>query len=386
MKYSHFLENYRIFTKGNETPELIHLWCGLTALAGAIEKRMWIDQKFFKLYFNLYVLLLAPAGVAAKSTSMGVALRMLREAGMNLMEGSILKEKIIEDLESIERSYAAPTGNFNHSSVTFVSNELNVLLSSGADMIKFLVDIFDRDDSYVYKTKKSGSYEIKYPYFNLISAAVPQWFSEYMSSDMGATGLLARFIIVYEEHKRGKVPMPVITPEQEEARVRCMDTIYALGQMYGEMLMSKEARDFFCEWYMKQDSNVSDDYRLNSYFERRNKIHILKIAALMALGDLRTSIELIDFERAIHLLEKTEVKIRLAYIMTGGNKLTPYIHQVLNLLDTNNGQVKMATIVQMLYHELDIEEIKKLISTMEDMNEARKCRKEEEVWLVKTSK
>ena len=384
MKYNAFLENYRRYTQGNETPELIHIWCGLAALAGAIEKRMWIDQKFFKLYFNLYILLLAPAGVAAKSTSMGIALKMLKEAGLNIMEGSILKEKIIEDLETLERSYAAPTGNFNHSSVTFVSNELNVLLASGVDMIKFLVDIYDRDDTYVYKTKKSGSYEIKYPYFNMLAAAVPQWFGDNMATDMGATGLLARFIIIYEEQKRGKVPRLRITPEQEEARARCMDTIYALTQMHGEMGITPEAEEFFCTWYMKQDSNVSNDYRLNSYFERRNKIHILKVAALMALGDVRTQIEVIDFERAIHLLERTEVKMRLAYIMSGGNKLTPYIHQVLNMLDKNKGRMPMFEIVQLLYHELDIEDVKKLISTMEDMHAVKKVITEDGKWLVKT--
>lgn len=386
MKYCNFLENYRTFTTGNETPEIIHLWCGLSALAGAVEKRVWIDQKFFKLYMNLYILILAPAGVAAKSTSMSIALRMLKDAGMNIMEGSILKEKIIEDMEVIEKTFAAPTGDFKHSSLTFVANELNVLLSSGVDMIKFLVDIFDKDDTYVYKTKKSGSYEIKYPYFNMLTAAVPQWFGESIASDLGSTGLLARFIIVYEEHKRSKVPMPEITKKQEDARARCMDTIYALTQMYGEMKMSKEAHDFFCSWYMLQDSNISNDYRLNSYFERRNKIHILKVASLMALGDLRQEIEVIDFTRAIHLLEKTEVKMRLAYVLSGANKLTPHIHQILNMLDKKGGKIKMSDVVQMLYHELDIEDIKKLISTMEDMNEAHKVRKEDVVWLVRNSK
>jgi UDP-galactopyranose mutase len=104
----------------------------------------------------------------------------------------------------------------------------------------------------------------------------------------------------------------------------------------------------------------------------------------MALGDVRTQIEVIDFERAIHLLERTEVKMRLAYIMSGGNKLTPYIHQVLNMLDKNKGRMPMFEIVQLLYHELDIEDVKKLISTMEDMHAVKKVITEDGKWLVKT--
>lgn len=372
MRYNTFLENYRVFTQGNETPELIHLWCGLSALAGAIEKRMWIDQKFFKLYLNLYVLLLAPAGVAAKSTSMGIALRMLKKASLNIMEGSILKEKIVEDMEELQKPFNFKGGTFTHSSVTFVSNELNVLLASGTDMVKFLVDIYDRDDTYVYKTKNSGTYEIPYPYFNMISAVVPQWFKENMCSDLGATGLLARFIIVYEEQKRQKVPLVEITEEQYEAERRCMEIIYALTQMHGELKMTQEARDYFCDWYMKQDSNVSQDYRLNAYYERRNKIHILKIAALMALGDLRTEMDVIDLERAIHLLERTEARMRLAYILNGGNKLTPYIHEVLNAIEAHGGKLPIHEVVQMLYTELDIDDVKKLMVTMEEMHVVRK--------------
>jgi len=95
MEYCAFLEHYRKYSSGNETPELMHLWVGLSVLAGACEKRLWIDQGYFRLYLNLYVILLAPAGVCAKSTSMDLGAKLLKEAGYTTMEGSITKEKII---------------------------------------------------------------------------------------------------------------------------------------------------------------------------------------------------------------------------------------------------------------------------------------------------
>ena len=64
---------------------------------------------------------------------------------------------------------------FPHCSITYLSDELKTLLTSGSEMGTFLVDIWGRDDLYVYKTKNSGQTEIPYPYFNLLTAAVPQW-------------------------------------------------------------------------------------------------------------------------------------------------------------------------------------------------------------------
>jgi hypothetical protein len=382
VKYTEFLENYRLYTQGNETPEIIHIWCGLSALAGAAEKKLWINQQMFNLYFNLYIILVGPPGVVAKSTSMGLALKMLRECGYHTMEGSVLKEQIIAEMEALEKP--SPAG-FNHCSVTYVSNELNVLLSSGIEMVKFLVDIYDREERHVYKTKKSGQYEISYPYFNLISAAVPQWFGDYVTSDMGSTGFLARAIVVYEEQKRGRFPKIIYNEGQKEARAKCVEMLYAIGQMYGEVTITPEADEFYSEWYMKQKFNPTYDYRINSYLERKNKIHVLKIAGLMAIGDMRQVIDTVDLERAIYLLECTEKKMRLAYLIAGSNKLAPFMHQVMNILEKTNGMVKMTELIRILSTDLDIDDIRKLISTLQDMDEVKLVAKSGEKWLARKS-
>ena len=384
MEYCKFLEDYRLFSQGNETPELMHLWCGLLTLAGAAEKRIWLDQEYFNLYLNLYILLIAPAGVASKSTSMGMASKLLKGAGFNILEGSVLKEKIIEDMEATAKPITHSGETFNHSSITYISNELNVLLNSGVDMVKFLVDIYDREESYVYKTKKSGQYEVPYPFFNMIAAAVPQWFGDYVCSDMGSTGFLARCIVVYEEQKRGSYPKPVYTDKQKAARQRCLEHIEKMGQLVGKLVMDDEADKAFCDWYNSQKPNPSTDYRINSYYERRNKIHILKIAGLMALGDMRMTITKIDFDRALDILSRTEKKMRLAYVIASSNKLAPYIHQVLNLLDEHGGKIKSKELVRLFIQEMDNEEIKRLVSTLEDMDAAKRYRDKEGSWIIKT--
>lgn len=370
MQYCEFLENYRVYTRGNETPEMMHLWCGLSTLAGAAERKLWINQNYYTLMLNLYVLLLGPAGTVSKSSAMKPALSLLKEAGFCTMEGEVIKQKIIEDMEQMAKYSQLPDGEtMRHASVTYVSNEFNVLLSSGIDVIKFLTDIFDETNSYTYATKKSGQYEVPLPHFNILGAAVPQYFGHYIANDMSATGLLARCIIIYEEKKRGSFPFPEYDEEQAKAREKCMEIIYSITQMSGEMTMTEEARDYYRDWYLKQDLSTISDHRVVAYMDRKTKVYVLKIAALMAIGDVRQKIDVVDIERAVHILGEIEPKLRLAYAISGSNKLAPHIYKVTSMLQENGGSMEAKDLVRSFYQDLSHEEIKDLMKTLEDMGE-----------------
>lgn len=375
MQLCPFLEDYLFFTQGNETPEIMHLWVGLSVLAGAAEKRVWIDRGFFKIYPNLYTILVAPAGVCAKSTSMDLGSKLLKESGYSVLEGSILKEKIIIEMcEAQKEVDVSADVTFVHSSVTFMSDELNVLLSSGTEMIKFLVDMWGKDDLYTYKTKNSGSYEIHYPYFNFLAAAVPQWFGPSLASDMASTGLLARCVFVYEEKKRGKWPEPIISPEQYRARDRCLQHLYSMTNHFGALKLSKEFETLFREWYMLQDVSPLEDYRIASYLERRTKVHILKVASLVALGDRRAELLPIDFKRALAIFTTTEKKLRTAFLIAGGNRLAPHILRVKAILESQNGAVMLKTLYGVLHTELDPTEFKTVLQTLIETEYAKVIR------------
>ena len=356
---------------------------GLSTLAGAAEKRVWIDQAFFNLYFNLYIVMIGPAGVVSKSTCMKNGTKLLKEAGLNVMEGAVIKEKIIEDMIAMEKLQELPNGTkYRHSSITYISNELNVMLSAGVDMIKFLVDIYDIEESYIYRTKNSGEYEISYPYFNMVAAAIPQWFGEYVGSDLGSTGFLARCIVVYEQEKRGKHPRPIYTAGQESARKECLKTIYKISELYQPLDLSEEADQYYCNWYMKQDTTNFADYRINAYLERKIKIHVLKIAALMCLGDDRILMEKIDFQRAIHILDSIEHKMQLAYIMSG-NKISQYLFQIMNIIDSHDGAIKAMDLMSIVKHDITRIEFKEVMQTLEEMGNIQRILKGKDIWIKK---
>lgn len=55
------------------------------AIAGALRRKVWIDQAYFKWYSNFYIIpLVAPPGIVSKSTTAGIGMSILREVpGVN---------------------------------------------------------------------------------------------------------------------------------------------------------------------------------------------------------------------------------------------------------------------------------------------------------------
>jgi len=386
MRYCKFLELYKKYTENNETPEIMHLWVGLSTLAGACEKRLWIDRGIFKIYMNLYVVLVGPPGVVAKSSSIGLGRNMLKQLGYNVFEDSVLKEKIIQEMCELEKAVTIGDYTFYHSSITYIASELNVLLASGVDMIKFLVNVWDKDDLLTYKTKNSGVYEINNPYFNLIGAAVPEWFGANVIADMNSTGFLARLIIVYEDQKRRKVPDPTPTQEQLTAKREAMNILAKIGDMYGPITFTRDATEFYNKWYEKQDIDTTQDYRIVGYLERKVKTHVLKIAGLMAVGDLRQEITVSDLERAIHILNKIEPRMRTAILLSGANRIAPFVQKAVALLEARGGEMPIKDVVRAFYTELNKDQFKELMELLEDLGYAETRVSRGKKCLVRTSK
>jgi len=370
MKYPKFIRDYLFYTQGNETPEVMHLWVGLSTLAGAAEKRIWIDRGFFRLYLNLYVILVAPPGVCAKSTSLSIGMRLLKEAGYNVFEDSVLKEKIIMEMCELEKQVEIKGKLFRHSSITYVASELNVLLSSGVDMVKFLVNIWDKDDVLIYKTKNAGVFEVTNPFFNLVGAVVPEWFGQNVVSDMNSTGFLARTIIIYEDQKRGKEPSPYLTDEQLKVREELIEHLLWMGELFGPIKITKEAEEYYREWYIAQEVDQSQDHRLVAYHERKVKTHVLKVAALLALADRRVEVSPGDLETSIKMFDAIERKMRIAFILSSPNKLAHYVYKTMQLLNARGGEMPLADLIRTFHVDINRDQFKELLELLTDLGDA----------------
>jgi len=77
--HADWLKAYLEYSSHSEAPKRMRFWAGVSAVAGALQRRVWIDQAYFKWYPNMYIIFVAPPGVVSKSTTSGVAMGLLRQ-------------------------------------------------------------------------------------------------------------------------------------------------------------------------------------------------------------------------------------------------------------------------------------------------------------------
>jgi hypothetical protein len=328
-----WLEGYLAYTAESESPEEYHLWVGISAIAGALRRRVFFDMGYFLLYPNMYVVLVGPAGRCKKSTAMRVGRQMLSQVpGLDFTTDSVTRERLIQDLTQAYKD--------GQSAMTAYSSEFaSLLTSSGMDMVVFLTDIFDSPMEWSHKTKAGGTNKIKQPYLNLLAATTPSWISTAMPLDTVGIGLTSRIVFVFQDTPRIKPPFPELSEAQKLLGEMLVKDLTAISVMEGQFQLSPEAKAFYTDWYTSHigDPNKSGDPRLAGYYERK-PMHLLKLAMIVSASIKDDPIfTLDDLQHAMTLFDKIEKRMPKVFASVGKNPLFADREEVYNAILLTGG-------------------------------------------------
>jgi len=76
---NNWIQSYLEYSSLSEAPENFHFWTAVSCIAGALRRRVWIDQGYFQWTPNFYIIFTAPPGIVSKSTTASIGMRLLRE-------------------------------------------------------------------------------------------------------------------------------------------------------------------------------------------------------------------------------------------------------------------------------------------------------------------
>lgn len=332
-----FLQNYRTFTSGNEAHPTYHAFCSLFSLSSIISRRVWLNMDYFTIFPNLYIVLVGDAG-NRKTSAMHSAERLLLEIGnVPLSAECVSKEKLILDMVDQERTLDGLPDNPEtrtkkiFSPLTVCASELSEFLQiSGAGMIGFLTDVFDKQTDYEHKTKNKGSETIRGPFLNLIACTTPEWITNYLKADIISGGFSRRTIFVNETEKAGRIPFPKITDTMRQ----CWDDAVAYGRalqnVKGPFTWLPETREWYADWYTKL--KIPDNTNIKGYYETKH-IQALKLSMLVALSD---SFDLVlrpaHLQTALDFLSLVEANLARVFQSMGKNTLNASSTKLLDVL------------------------------------------------------
>jgi len=70
--YPDWIKGYMEFTEDSESPTSFSFWTAVWVVAGALQRRVWIDMRKFQWTPNFYIIFVGPPGIVAKSTCAAV--------------------------------------------------------------------------------------------------------------------------------------------------------------------------------------------------------------------------------------------------------------------------------------------------------------------------
>lgn len=316
-----------LYTRDSESPDAFHFWTGVSTVAGALRRRVWIDMRKFQWTPNFYVILVGPPGVAAKSTSISIGARLLsRVPGLTFGPESMTWQALADSLSTATEfvKYYLPSGEeatIPMSALTVTISELGTFLTMDDDKLtSFLIRMWEGQlDSFQHKTKTSGSIEVRNPWLNLIGATTPSWLKANFPATMIGGGLTSRIVFVYGDRKRHLVPYPdeVIKLEEYTAHeAKLVEDLQRIALLSGPYDLSSNARDWGRQWYAKhwngsRPSHMASD-RYGGYISRK-QTHMHKFAIILAAsrGDklLIEERDLIEADAIISSIEPDMIKV-----------------------------------------------------------------------------
>lgn len=316
-----WLEAYLTYTDNSESPLSYHTWCGLSVIAGALQRRIYLKWGLGQvIYPNLYVVLIGPSGRTRKGVALGIAKDFLKQIKTISIapESSSGRQAMILAMKRSFINFQDPTdGKVKfHCAITAFSEELSVFLGQGdIAYLSNLTDWYDSKDDWEYETVGRGKDTLQGLCLNLMGGTAPDWIQSMIPPEAVGGGFTSRVIFVVEERKRKIVPEHFVTDAEKELQGKLVRDLERISKLAGAVEFTDEGKKLYTDWYIQQDTELSlgrpviDDTRFAGYCERR-ATHIRKLMMLCSASrgdDLTIRAE--DFHRAKGLLEAVEVKM-----------------------------------------------------------------------------
>lgn len=286
-----WLTAYCDYASFSEAPRRMHFWVGVSAIAGALRRKVWIDMQYFKWHANNYIILVAPPGIVSKSTTAGIGMGMLRKVpGIKFGPDVVTWQALVGDFVGAAEEFRYGDSWYPMSAMTIESSEFgNLLNPQDREMVDFLVNLWDgKQGSFEKRTKMSGNDSIINPWINIVACTTPSWIAGNFPDYMIGGGFTSRCLFVYADKKEKYVAYPkLVVPEDiEKVEAKLVEDLEHISlALVGPYELTKDAYQWGESWYHKhytqpRPEGMNDD-RFGGYIARK-QTHLHKVAMVIA--------------------------------------------------------------------------------------------------------
>lgn len=285
-----WIAGFTQFTERMQSPFLHRKWAAISAVAGALERKVWIRSQGEEVYPNLYIFLVGPAG-AGKTRPLMTCWRLWNALeSHNVAEISLTKAALVDNLKEKYRKVAIKIDDkweeHTFNSLLVAAPELGALIPGyDSEFMNTLTHLFD---GHIYSEKrrqqKDGPLIIERPIVNLIACTTPGYLVDALPASAWIQGFMSRVIIAYANVTEIK-PFDFFdessAPDKELEEALKHD-IRKIGEYSGRLRFTRPAAQLAEELNKKEFDPKPAHPRLINYNTRR-PLQFLKLCMVAAV-------------------------------------------------------------------------------------------------------
>lgn len=319
-----FIDDFYWHTMGFETTNLFSFWTAIAGLSSVFQREIHI--RFGDgLYPNFFIIFVAPPALCRKSTALArfdkveslmfqatpnEALKFRRQ--VSPIRGKATPEQMFVGMANKTKTLSTGEEVETNANLIIRVSELTTLLSKAQynmTLIDKLTDFYDCRDLDTDSTVARGNTELKNIYATMWGATTPDALANSIPPEAFGGGFMSRCVIVQQDEAYRIISRPYFPdscPDKEEMAQRLL---WLMAYKSGEFTFTKEADDYYEEWYEKETLSLRAKAKKGETDHRDNRktIHVLKLALVIAAQryDMDRYITLDDLKMAINVINLT---------------------------------------------------------------------------------
>lgn len=279
-----------------ESPEVHHLWCGLTGVAATLSRNVWLPrisgdgiERYRSYPGQMMTVLVAGPGLTRKSTALGIIQSLLKEANAcRLFVGKITPEALLSKLGSFEDRRAV---------LTIIADEMSVLLSKqqyAEPMVNLLLKLANALDDDEYETQRF-KIRLLNACLTMLLATTPSSLGLSIPPEAHQHGFMSRVCYVYAE-RSDKVEPLATDPSSVSQEIRAASSALRARLVQGLRDMSRlkgpwewSGRKWFIDWYRGYKDSVESE---GEGWPSRRAEHLVRLAMCLRVArDLQLDLD-----------------------------------------------------------------------------------------------
>ena len=282
----HFDDWLRAYVKHasfTEAPEHMHYWVGVTILAALLGRRVWWDKKAFKIFPNFYLMVVAPPGVAKKTTTLNQGVQLLKGLGdFHLGPSTVTWQALVKAFKEAECTEELEDGIYEEQANMYIaSGEMGSFINpEDRQCMDMLVKLWDGEEV-DKQTIGNGNFHIEKPLLSFATCTTPSWIRSSIPQYMIDGGLLSRIVAIYGEKRSKRVALPelAVPKDYHYVQQKLIDDLSIIRTIKGDVTATPECIPILEEQYDRICDAEEEDTK---GLLQRKQLQILKLSMILA--------------------------------------------------------------------------------------------------------